>query len=284
MTNIQLDYAVPGASVARHFTLFYWFRAEVPLFEDVERADHAQIRFRLTPGGAEYSFADGNVQAAGDIHIIGPTTGAFRVRAPGPVHVFGAGITPVGWAALVGNDASAMVNRVVNLSDLFGPAIAEAIPRLNAAPDLEAKVACAEQILSGLFRRRPEGVAEFVRRVDAWLSASPSPEVETLAAATGLSRRQIERKCRALYGTPPKELARKYRALRAAVSLVADDASFEDLVDRGFYDQSHLIREIKQFTGFTPGQIRAEPSVLAQLTIARRYALGGKVHPIISDT
>ncbi len=284
MTDIQLDYAVPGAAVARHFTLFYLFRAEVPLFEDVERADHAQIRFRLTPGGAEYGFADGNVQAAGDIHIIGPTTGAFHVRAPGPVHVFGAGITPVGWAALVGNDASAMVNRVVNLSDLFGSASSEAIPRLNAAPDLEAMTACAEDILTGLFRRRSDRAADFVRQVDAWLSDEASPEVEALAAATGLSRRQIERKCRALYGAPPKELARKYRALRAAVSLVADDASIEEVVGRGFYDQSHLIREIKQFTGFTPGQIKAEPSVLAQLTIARRYALGGRVHPLISDT
>jgi len=56
------------------------------------------------------------------------------------------------------------------------------------------------------------------------------------------------------------------------------------VVNRGFYDQSHLIREVKHFTGFTPGQIQAEPTILAQLTIAQRYALGGKVHPLISDT
>ena len=52
----------------------------------------------------------------------------------------------------------------------------------------------------------------------------------------------------------------------------------------GFYDQSHLIREMKQFTGLTPRQMRTEPSQLAKLTISRRLALGGQVHRIISDT
>ena len=61
-------------------------------------------------------------------------------------------------------------------------------------------------------------------------------------------------------------------------------SSSGEAVGRGFYDQSHMIREIKQFTGYTPRQIRTEPAVLSQLTIANRYALGGQVHPIISDT
>lgn len=284
MTDIQLDYALPSSAVANHVTLFYWFRANVPLFEDVERADHAQIRFRLTPGGAEYRFADGNVQTASDVHVVGPTTGAVHVRAPGPVHVFGAGITPLGWAALVGNDASAMVNRIINLEDLFGPTIYEALEELKATSNLDALVACGEAILNGLFRATCDPALDFVQKVDAWLSDDTSPEVEVLTEATGLSRRQLERKCRALYGAPPKELARKYRALRAAVSLVADGASIDEVVSRGFYDQSHLIREIKQFTGFTPRQIQAEPTILAQLTIGQRTALGGKVHPLISDT
>ncbi len=282
--DIHLDYAVPSAAAADHVTLFYWFRANVPLFEDIERADHAQIRFRLTPGGAEYRFADGSVQAVADAHVIGPTTGAFQVKAAGPVEVFGAGITPAGWAALVGMDASAMINRAINLADLAGPQMADAIERLRAAPDLAAKAACCEAILTGLLRVRCTRTLHFVRMVDAWLSGGPSPQVDALALATGLSRRQVERKCRALYGAPPKLLSRKYRALRAAVALAANNSSIDDAVGRGFYDQSHMIREIKQFTGMTPRQIQSEPGLLAQLTIASRYALAGHVHPIISET
>lgn len=283
--TIQLDYAVPSPALADYVTLFYWFRADVPAFEDVERADHAQLRFRLTPGGAEYRFADGDVQAVADAHIVGPTTGAFHVKATGPVEVFGAGITPAGWAALVGTDASAAINRALNVADLFGTTGAEyIIERLRAAPDLAAKTACCEELMLKALGGGQPRTLEFVHIVDAWLSGGASPEIDALVAATGLSRRQVERKCRALYGAPPKLLARKYRALRAAVALVADHVSFDEAVDRGFYDQSHMIREIKQFTGMTPGQMRDEPGILAQLTIAHRYALAGKVHPLISGT
>ena len=132
---------------------------------------------------------------------------------------------------------------------------------------------------------RPHGEAlAFVRQVDSWLASCDSPEIGELVATTGLSRRQVERKCNALYGAPPKLLARKYRALRAAVALASGASSTDDVVDRGFYDQSHMIREIKQFTGLTPRQIKADPPLLSRLTIAQRHALGGQVNPLISDT
>ena len=285
MADIQLDYAVPAADLSEYITLFYHFRADVPVFEDTERADHAQFRIRLTPGGAEYGFPDGSLQQASDVHIIGPTSGAMKVRARGPVLVLGMGITASGWAALIGNDASSMLNRVIDATDLFGgPRLRAAATALREAVDIPARVAIAEALMRELLRGGDRGAAAFVRQVDAWLAGSPSPDMEDLVAATNLSRRQVERKCKALYGAPPKLLARKYRALRAAVALVSESQSVDDLIARGFYDQSHLIREIKQFTGHTPRQIKAEPSLLSQLTISQRVALGGQVSPLISDT
>ena len=106
------------------------------------------------------------------------------------------------------------------------------------------------------------------------------PVIERLATVTGLSRRQVERRCNALYGAPPKLLARKVRALRAAVAMAAGDTSDVE----GFYDQSHLIREVKHFTGLTPKRMRDEPGALAHLTITQRRGLGDRVGPLISDT
>lgn len=285
MSDIQLDYAVPAADLSEYVTLFYDFRANVPLFEDTERADHAQFRFRLSPGGSDYCFPDGTLQQAAATHIVGPTSGAMRTRCEGPVMVFGMGLTPSGWAALVGVDASSMLNRVIDASGLFGaPRLRAAASALRLAANMADRVAVAEDLLRALIGGGDRGAAAFVRKVDTWLAGSPSPDMEELVVATDLSRRQVERKCKALYGAPPKLLARKYRALRAAVALVTDSESVDDLIARGFYDQSHLIREVKQFTGHTPRQIKAEPSLLSQLTIERRAALGGIVHPLISDT
>jgi len=287
VAEVELDYAVPSEDIAEFVTLFYAFRADVPVFEDVERADNAQLRFRLQGGGSTYSMADGTVQYGTQIHLLGPTSGATTVRMIGPIRGFGWGMTPRGWAAVVGVDASALLNRIVDARELFGDALDAldaAVAALEQAPDLAAMVAIAEPLVRTLARGRGREALIFAGLVDAWLEGERSPDVEALVIATGLSRRQLERRCKALYGAPPKLLARKFRALRAAVALYADGVSPGDLVEQGFYDQSHLIREIKQFTGLTPRQLKEQPGLLAQLTIDQRYALHGVISPLVSRT
>lgn len=285
MSDITLDYAVPADDLSEYISLFYLFRADVATFEDRERADRAQFRLRLTGGGASYRFHDGTEQVPHDWHIIGPTSGSTRVRSAGPVRLFGMGLTPAGWGAIVGGEASSVLNRVIDAHQVIARArlrsFAEA---LGGAADIGACVAIAEPLVRQLLRDDGAAACGFVRQVDGWLSAAPSPDIDRLIALTGLSRRQVERKCNALYGAPPKLLARKYRALRAAVALVADGARIDDVIARGFYDQSHLIREVKQFTGLTPRQLRAQPSVLERMTMAQRGALGDRVSPLISET
>jgi AraC-like DNA-binding protein len=284
VSAVELAYALPAADVAEYVTLFYEFRADLPMFEDVERADNAQLRFRLQGGDSLYTLPDGTVQHGASVHLRGPTSGAMTVRSIGPVRAFGWGMTPRGWAAIVGRDASAMLDRVTDAHLIFGTALDAAAAALAVAPDLAAMVAIAEPLVRTLAQGRGAATLVFADQVDAWLEGAPSPDVEVLATATGLSRRQLERRCKVLYGAPPKLLARKFRALRAAVALYLHDASPADLIAHGFYDQSHLIREIKQFTGLTPRQIRAEPGLLAQLTINQRHALDGLVSPLVSRT
>ena len=285
MADIQLDYAIPPSDLGDYISLFYLFTADTPLFEDVERADRAQFRFRLTPGGHTYRFVDGTAQSPPDAHVIGPTSGPSSVSAPGPVRVFGMGLTPLGWAAMIGRDASTVLNRTLDANLLFGAArMRKATAALAKAPDLATCLRIAEPLVRDLLQRGDGAACGFVQQVDRWLSGAPSPDIAHLVAETGLSRRQVERKCNMLYGAPPKLLARKYRALRAAVALHSSDDRLDDVIDRGFYDQSHLIREVKQFTGLTPRQIRADPGALQQLTIAQRTALGGRVSPLISET
>jgi AraC-like DNA-binding protein len=283
MSEIALEYAVPPADLSAFVTVFYLFRADVPRFEDVERADHAQFRLKLNGGAATYRFADGTEQSGPDTQIVGPTTGATHVTVEGPVRVFGAGLQPAGWAALMRVDASALANRVFDAAELLGPAVKSLAGRLCDETSIDAMTAIAadyaRDLLAGIDRSR----FGFAEAVDAWLAGSASPDMEDLVDATGLSRRQLERNCKSLYGAPPKLLARKYRALRAARAL-ATGASPADLLDHGFYDQSHLIREVKQFTGVTPKQLHDHPGLHAQLTMTGRAALAGQVPTLVSDT
>ena len=78
-------------------------------------------------------------------------------------------------------------------------------------------------------------------------------------------------------------VVKEYRAVRAASALARgqtlDDAQLGD----AFYDQSHLIREIKRFAGATPGQL-ANPTRYTEATTRGRKQLAGKVSPLVSDT
>lgn len=283
LLTIELDFVVPSADLAEHVTLFYHFRTPLARFADTERAGHAQLRFRLSGANSRYDFADGTCQAVGPVHLLGPTTGPTESSADGPIEVLGFGLSPCGWATLIRSDASTMVNRAVDADDLFED-VGSTVAALRVARTTADKVTVMEDFVRRSMAADRGDAQGFARQVDAWLAGAASPALEDLEAATRLSRRQVERRCNALYGAPPKVLARKYRALRAAVALVADGESVADLLARGFYDQSHLIREIKHFTGCTPRQLRANPSLLAHLTITGRSALAGRVMPLVSGT
>lgn len=283
MAGVVLDYQIPALRLAPYISTFYRLQTVAGL-DEVERADRAQLRLRLTPGNAHYVFADGSRQEATPLHLLGPTSGAFTVRAEGPLLVFGMGLTPAGWEALIDDDASLLLNRVADAAAVLGESLTEAAARLGPEQDIAMMAAIVEPVLDAMLRPPQNGTRSFVEAVDAWLADAPSPSLDALADATGLSRRQVERRCNQLYGAPPKLLARKYRALRAAVAL-SKQRGGEMPVIEGFYDQSHMIREIKQFTGMTPRQVRTGGGGwLTQLSIQHRSALEGSVPPIVSRT
>lgn len=267
---INLDYAAPPEDLAPFVTLFYRFQADAPIFEDLERADRAQLRFRLSAGRTSYRFSTGGDRVAPRNHFLGATRGATLTRTEGPVVLFGMGLTPCGWAAMLGLDASAAASRLICADGLLGPAAARTADALRGAGDLSAMIAAAEPLLRDRVQSIDGDVARFCAMVDGWLSGAPSSALRDLLAATGLTLRQAERRCKHLYGAPPKVLARKYRALRAANAIAAHDAASDVIAAEGFYDQSHLIRELKQFTGRTPGQIRADPGVLSAMAFTQR--------------
>ena len=281
MSAITLDYRLPDEAFRDRVSLFYEFSADVPQFDDAERADLAQVRF-LLKGDGEYTFADGHKAAAPRIQIVGPTTGPTHSLVNGPILLFGVGVLPAGWAQLIDVDASLLVNRVVDAEELFGDAAREAYAAMLNAKNIDHRVRIGHRLIEGLAERGPAAATGFTKVVDAWLESSHSPDVDQLVRACGVSRRQVERNCKRYYGAPPKVLARKYRALRAAIALAKGEASADTLLAEGFYDQSHLIREIKAFTGITPKKFTEDLPTLAQLVMKRTEIKG--LNPLITQT
>jgi AraC-like DNA-binding protein len=272
MSNLTMDFRQPRAALADHFSFFYHFQQSDDRFEGVDRADYAQFRFILRGRNARYRFVDGTEQAMPDIYILGPTTGSSNLSCEGAAEAIGVGLMPHGWAALVPMDASAAANRLFDAKDLFGNIVVEVYEKLRATQDFDARVAIFEEMLGTLMKRQQPVYQAFVDQVNTWLASAAAPDISDLVELTGLSLRQVQRSCNRYFGSPPKELARKYRALRAAVAMTHGDPDLDDLLVDGFYDQSHVIREIKHFTGMTPRTFAEQPTELNR-EIAKRIAL-----------
>lgn len=269
---IGLDYFLPAEDLRHHIASYYLFRADLPRVTDVLSADLAQIRF-LIAGEGHYSFGRGPRMPSPRISLLGPTTAATHFAARGPLLVFGIGLRPAGWGALVREDASLHANRVEDAAALFGAALERAFDALCEAPCADAMADIADAAMRALALAGKEPPFWFTRIADAWLADEASPQVDRLIAEAGISARQIERLAQRIYGASPKLLARKYRALRAATRLSRDASPWMEAAGDAFYDQSHFIREFKHFTGLTPGRFQKDPPPVTRLTLEGRRLL-----------
>ncbi|MDB5684156.1 MAG: putative AraC family transcriptional regulator [Sphingomonas bacterium] len=266
---IALRYFQPAPDVRRYLASYYLFRADLPHVTDLVRADLAQIRFMLS-GHGRYEFAGGAQVETPAVSLIGPTMAASRFDVTGPVLVFGVGLLPTGWAAAVREDASRLVHHVDDAVSRFGPIMDDALDAMRGATSAETMVSIADVVLRAVFARTVDPPAAFTALTESWLTGDASPSVDQLIRTSGMSARQLERLANRIYGAPPKLLARKYRALRVATALCDVRSNWMDAAGDAFYDQSHLIREVKHFTGLTPRQHRDNPPPVTRLILQRR--------------
>lgn len=278
----EVRYFLPDPDLAEKVSSFYAAYINMPRFDEYERADRPQFRIMPQPDG-EYIFADGHRFATTRATIIGPTSGPVRAVCAGPTVVYGFGMLPAGWAALMGDDGEKLTDRAVDAAEMFGSWIDDAIDALVGAGPVEQKMVVANNIVREIMKQDDTAPLWFIRTVDQWLTGSASPQVADLVAQTGMSIRSVERMTKYYYGLPPRMLARKYRALRAASALARGEDIESALHGEAFYDQSHLIREVKRFAGATPGRL-AHPTPYTEATIKGRKQMAGKVSPLVSET
>lgn len=266
---IGLRYAAPAPSLRGLVSSYYLFYADLPYYADLMRADLPQIRFMLS-GSAEYHFHSGRSMQAPRITLNGPTFGAYRFETKGPLMVFGIGLLPSGWAALVREDASKLADRLADAAALFGPVVDETHERLCAVSKLSDMVGIADRMMNMLAMSSSEPPLWLTRLADDWLASNASPDVNALVETADMSGRHVERLIKRIYGASPKMLARKYRALKAASEFSGGDRSWSEVAGDAFSDQSHFIREFRQFIGLTPTQLVASPPPVTRLTLQRR--------------
>jgi AraC-like DNA-binding protein len=89
--------------------------------------------------------------------------------------------------------------------------------------------------------------------------------IDRLVADAGISNRQLERRFLCEVGLSPKQLCRILRFQQIFRALNGNDATWAAVaLDCGYYDQAHLIRDFRQFSGVTPAALLQHSSALTE--------------------
>lgn len=187
---------------------------------------------------------------------------AVPYTADGPLWCLGASLSPFGWAALTQSSVKDYGNRFMRASDLLGEDIGQLshtlVPRIvsGEASTHDALIEIADWVAVRI-KPIPASHERVIEKVLAWLGSSLNPPIAELVEDADYSRRQMERLVQQYFGYAPKGLARKFRAVRVANILAQPDLTDEGEAEiaGAFFDQSHTVREIRRFCGFTPSRL-----------------------------
>jgi AraC-like DNA-binding protein len=225
-----------------------------------------QMQITLSAHNA-YDFG-GGPETAPAAALLGPTTRAGRLIAPAGSVAVGSAFTPAGWSAIFDASASSLAHRVVPLSATLGED-ADRLPAACLASGFDGCPALLDAFLRAKLRGRVPDPR--TAEIDAWVLRDGEQCADTLASTLAMSRRTLERFTAMTHGAPPKLLAAKYRALKAAARMATGEVSdWRDAAHLGdFVDQSHFIRHFKRHVGMTPRAFNA-----AQDSFVHRLILG----------
>ncbi len=273
--KLEILQFAPPADLAPFVTQIYFFRCDEDYVQDFQPAALGHLVFFLR-GGGDIRFHNGHIDHLGTASVFGPCMAAAEFSLHGPFLDFGIALSPLGFVALTGKPASDYADRLVDAAELFGEDVITLAQRFREGmrdgsmrhADLVREISL---FLLARARAVPPSHVQMILTVSKWISSEFDPDVAALYAQLDMSRSTATRLIVKYFGTSPKPLMRKYRALRAA-SHLCDPNCPDDMrakIESLFYDQPHMIREIRHFTGRTPGALDGDDAKILRMWLSK---------------
>jgi AraC-like DNA-binding protein len=191
--------------------------------------------------------------------VAGLTDAFTLTRHDGTQRGLQVNLTPLGARALFGLPLSELAHRSLSLRDLLPREHRSLAERLASLPDWDSRFDLIERLLTARaadLRPATDPAAWAARRI---ASTRGAVDLRTLARELGYSSKHVITLFRDGVGLTPMRYARlvRFEAMIAHLKS-ASSLSWSELALRcGYYDQAHLARDVRAFTGVTPTQTRA---------------------------
>jgi AraC-like DNA-binding protein len=200
-----------------------------------------------------------------DAWFMGVWSRRFAIEHNPPARVVGVHFKPWGVAPFVNLPLHEMQNRAVPAAAVWGGSLDRLRDRLAQASSTGHMLQIMESELRSRFSIAPAGGFQLVDHVAGRIEASWGvTHVGVLAEDAGVSGNWLAAQFKAYVGLTPKRVARVYRFARVLLAVDAQrPVDWARLADAaGYFDQAHLSKDFKEFTGHTP---------TSYLALRRRY-------------
>lgn len=246
----------PSADLAPYIRRFYVFEAPLPdgvVIEDFLLSETAFVRCLLRGDWAAET-SPGEWNTAGKVVFFGANSKPLRVRVRGGFAVVGFAVRPSGWHALFPDPHHDFSDRMLPLQQLWGELADTMLAGVEQASDDDGRLAAMERALRERIEllHKPEADLQMAR-FEIIARTDSTMRIEDAATQVGISVRQLERRCLATFGLTPKAILRRSRFLDTATALRGFSTPSELELDAlRYFDQSHMNREFRRYTGMTP--------------------------------
>jgi len=275
-SEIAVQFILPVPELRRFISGYHFYTFSYPpghVHDDVFYPAWANVRFYASEMNWRIMIGDRVFDPVPQAALFGPTSRS-SASASGAGTMIGAGLTPLGWTRLIGADAASHADRIVALADVLPDADKLAADVIGAIDAVSAAATMNDYFLSRLGSAGPNDAR--IEAMHRLLVEAPPISVNEAAAAVGMHPRGFLRLALASFGFRPKLLLRRARFLRTLTRLEEQpSANWVDVLDIGYHDQSHFIRDSHEFLGMAPGDfLRLPRPINAASTRLRRAMLG----------
>lgn len=264
----EIQWIAPAPDLVDFVNTLFVFSAGEGRYETMMPAYTAQLLV-FARGRVSIRYPGGGDGESSDIICNAPLLRAAPMVIEGPLTSVGVSFTPLGWAMVSDLPVDEVHNSSLSADQVLSPMHVQqlnaALAELRAGRVAERALCQAiEAVLRDHARyskvvRQEEHRAQ-IEAIERWLASSFSPSVADLYASASISPRQLQRLCKRYFGVPPAQLVKRYRAIRAAMLLAHEDlpGDLRDHAIAAYFDQAHLIRDLRRFTGHTPKNLQAD--------------------------
>lgn len=199
--------------------------------------------------------------------VFGQVTKPLDIEPTGHTNVFAVRFHPEMFWPFIAIPLSGLQNKAESLEKLFGLNGIQLEKDILDAKCVESRIEICENFLITRLTI-PTSIDHVVKEsVSMIMDLNGQLPISELSKGTNTHRRQLERKFSSIIGISPKQLAKIIR-LKATIKMMQND-QFTSLTalayDGGYYDQSHFIKDFKEFTGQSPRQFYSDNLKLSSL-------------------